>query len=107
LRPKPFSNRAVTAWAKPPGDLLLTSDYAAKIKSFRDTLVFCQSSPASLVNLRCISTEVADHHHHIMPAVVAYASSKPATTSQALPLIDLCIVVTAGEEGLGRGVLVG
>jgi hypothetical protein len=30
-----------------------------------------------------------------------------ATTSQALPPIDLCIVVTAGEEGLGRGVLVG
>jgi hypothetical protein len=39
--------------------------------------------------------------------VFAYASSKPATTSEALPLIDLCIVVTAGDEGLGRGVLVG
>ena len=38
---------------------------------------------------------------------IAYATSKPATTSQAVPLIDLCIVVTVGDEGLGRGVLVG
>jgi hypothetical protein len=35
---------------------------------------------------------------------VGYATSKPATTSEALPLIDLCIVVTVGDERLGRGV---
>jgi hypothetical protein len=34
--------------------------------------------------------------------VVAYASSKPRDHIPRLPLIDLCIVVTAGEEGLGN-----
>jgi hypothetical protein len=42
---------------------------------------------------------IHQRHPSLIPAVVAYATSKPATTSQALPLIDLGIVVTAVKRG--------